>query len=83
LSALLTGFFNLKNNKILIKKKKKKKKPPRYNHIITINEAITKCLLSGDNFYGSSEAMGCHVHLGVRLILSTHNTGIYFSKRRN
>jgi len=31
-------------------------------------------LLSGNDFCGRPEAMGCHAHRGVRLILSTHNT---------
>jgi len=30
-------------------------------------------LSSGNDFYGSPEAMGCQGHRGVRLILSTHN----------
>jgi len=30
-------------------------------------------LLSGNDFCGSPEGMGCHAHRGVRLILSTHN----------
>jgi len=32
-----------------------------------------RCLLSGNDFCGSPEAIACHTHQVVRLILSTHN----------
>jgi len=33
-----------------------------------------RCLLSGNDFSGDPEALGCHAHTGDLLILSTHNT---------
>jgi len=32
-----------------------------------------RCLLSGNDFCGSPERMGCRARLGAWLILSTHN----------
>ena len=43
--------------------------------LIKKREGITsmRCLLSGNDFCGGPEAMGCQAHPSARLILSTHN----------
>ena len=39
-----------------------------------------RCLLSGNDFCGGPEAIGCQAHQGVRL--STHNIVLLFTTER-